>query len=106
MCVQGLPCQKYSIAVVIQVAIRFIPIDGGGKEAIENQEHSFAEADPNYAHNSRSRGSMASHHPNTNGIEPQNLRASNYHYDHLKNFIHIEFHLMMLSKTISPSRYT
>lgn len=53
-------------------------IDEEEKDATENQEHSFAEADPNYAHNSHSRGCMANHHPNTNEIVPQSLWASSY----------------------------
>lgn len=47
---------------------------------------------------------MAIHHPNTNEIVLQSLRASNHHHNHLKSFIHAEFHLLMLSKDISPSR--
>lgn len=60
---------------ILGVAIRFMSIDEGEKDANENQERSFAEADPNHAHNSRSRGCTASHHPNTNEIVPQSLWA-------------------------------
>lgn len=71
-------CEGCSVGstYILRVAIRFMSIDEGEKDANENQEHSFAEADPNHVHNLRSRGCMASHHPNTNEIVRQSLWAS------------------------------